>query len=117
HYLIAQGVGPDVLVGICIERSLEMVIGLLGILKAGGAYLPLDPQYPEDRLAFMLDDAGVGLLLTRSGLVDLINAGHRQMIFLDSDWPSIALCPEHNPAPRNHPLDLAYIIYTSGSTG
>ncbi len=117
HYLIDRGIGPDVLIGLCIERSLDMMIGLLGILKAGGAYVPLDPRYPEDRIRYMMDDACVELLLTRSGLGELIDDGRRQMIFLDRDWPLIAECAEHNSAPRNHPLDLAYIIYTSGSTG
>ncbi len=117
HYLIDRGISPDVLIGLCIERSLEMMIGLLGILKAGGAYVPLDPRYPEDRIRYMMDDACVELLLTQSGLGELIDDGRRQMIFLDRDWPLIAECAEHNAAPRNHPLDLAYIIYTSGSTG
>ncbi|PKD39522.1 non-ribosomal peptide synthetase, partial [Methylomonas sp. Kb3] len=153
HYLIAQGVGPDVLVGICIERSPEMVVGLLGILKAGSAYVPLDPHYPEERLRYMLADAGVELLLTRQGLTEMLAGndsgvgyaprtlaesgfGAEQVrgayptdgvvgrgrvvlttLCLDSDWSVIAASPSHNPEPRNHPLDLAYIIYTSGSTG
>jgi amino acid adenylation domain-containing protein/thioester reductase-like protein/non-ribosomal peptide synthase protein (TIGR01720 family) len=117
HYLIEQGVGPDVLVGICIERSLEMVIGLLGILKAGGAYVPLDPHYPEGRRRCMLDDAGISLLLTRQNLVGLVASEQRPTVYLDQDWTTINLCSDTNPAVRNHPLDLAYIIYTSGSTG
>jgi len=117
HYLIERGVGPNVLVGLCIERSPEMVTGLLGILKAGGAYVPLDPHYPEERLRYLLGDAGIGLLLTRPALAAVIAADARQTVYLDQDWPMIARYPAHNPAPRNHPLDLAYIIYTSGSTG
>ncbi|OHX36745.1 hypothetical protein BJL95_07520, partial [Methylomonas sp. LWB] len=117
HYLISQGVGPDVLVGICIERSLEMVIGLLGIVKAGGAYVPLDPSYPEERLRYMLDDACVDLLLTRQGLATAVGLARRRTVYLDDDWLQLAFCREHNPTPRNHPLDTAYIIYTSGSTG
>lgn len=114
HYLIEQGVGPDVLVGICLERSLEMVIGLLGILKAGGAYVPLDPAYPEERLALMVEDAGVCLLLTLQGLATY---HQRPTLYLDQDSPAIGLCSDSNPNLRNHPLDLAYLIYTSGSTG
>jgi amino acid adenylation domain-containing protein/thioester reductase-like protein len=117
HYLMAQGVGPEVLVGICIERSLEMVIGLLGILKAGGAYVPLDPHYPEERLRYMLDDAGVSLLLTRSDLAELTDFDRLQMVYLDDDWLQAAFYPAHNLDVRNRPQDLAYIIYTSGSTG
>jgi amino acid adenylation domain-containing protein/non-ribosomal peptide synthase protein (TIGR01720 family) len=133
HYLIERGVGPDVLVGICLERSLEMVIGLMGILKAGGAYVPLDPHYPEERLRYMLHDAGVELLLTRQGLTAMLvvndsdllplrqgkgrGEGTLKTLCLDSDWAAIATSPAHNPEPRNHPLDSAYIIYTSGSTG
>ncbi|WP_415878280.1 amino acid adenylation domain-containing protein [Methylomonas sp. TEB] len=117
HYLIEHGVGPDVLVGICIERSLEMVIGLLGVLKAGGAYVPIDPHYPEERLRYMLDDAGVSLLLTRSGLAELTDFDRQRSFYLDADWLQAAFYPAHNPAVRNRSQDLAYIIYTSGSTG
>ena len=116
HHLRSLGVGPDVRVGICIERSLDLAVGLLGVLKAGGAYLPLDPDYPPTRLAFMVDDAQPRVLLTqqcwRARLPE-----HDTVLCLDSDWPSIA---RESPAPpRNvtRPLDLAYVIYTSGSTG
>lgn len=117
HYLIEQGVGPEVLVGICMERSLDMVIGLLGILKAGGAYVPLDPTYPEERLRHMLDDADIRLLLTRQNWAGLVVSAQRPTVYLDQDWSSINSCLDSNPAVRNHPLNLAYIIYTSGSTG
>ncbi|MDX8128142.1 amino acid adenylation domain-containing protein, partial [Methylomonas sp. OY6] len=117
HYLIEQGVGPEVLVGICMERSLDMVIGLLGILKAGGAYVPLDPTYPEERLRYMLDDADIRLLLTRQNWAGLVVSAQRPTVYLDQDWPSINLCLDSNPGVRNLPLNLAYIIYTSGSTG
>ncbi|MGZ5050161.1 MAG: non-ribosomal peptide synthetase family protein [Methylobacter sp.] len=113
HYLRGQGVGPEVLVGLCVERSLDMAIGMLGILKAGGAYVPFDPNYPNERIAYMLDDARIDLLLSQQRLP------HRakNTIYLDTDWHSIAQWPEDNPEPCNHPLDPAYIIYTSGSTG
>jgi amino acid adenylation domain-containing protein len=117
HYLIEQGVGPEVLVGICMERSLDMVIGLLGILKAGGVYVPLDPTYPEERLRYMLDDADIRLLLTRQNWAGLVVSAQRPTVYLDQDWSSINSCLDSNPAVRNHPLNLAYIIYTSGSTG
>jgi amino acid adenylation domain-containing protein/thioester reductase-like protein len=131
NYLITQGVAPDVLVGICLERSLEMIIGLLGVLKAGGAYVPLDPTYPEQRLAMMLANANAGFLLSRAGLLEKLEICHPdrkkpaeeitaypiQTICLDNDWPAIAKCSTANPITRVHPLNLAYLIYTSGSTG
>ncbi len=117
HYLRVLGVGPEVLVGICTERSLEMVVGLLGILKAGGAYLPLDPEYPLERLAFMLSDAQVPVLLTTEHLVEGLPTTWAQVICLDSDWESIAQHSEANPPHSTTPDNLAYVIYTSGSTG
>jgi myxalamid-type nonribosomal peptide synthetase MxaA len=117
HYLRSKGVAPDVPVGLCVERSLEMAVGMLGILKAGGAYVPLDPHYPEERLAYMLHDARIAVLLTQQRLEAVLPHSAKETIYLDSDWPGIAQCPADNPAPCNHPLDLAYIIYTSGSTG
>ncbi|MCI0528428.1 MAG: AMP-binding protein, partial [Nitrospira sp.] len=125
HYLRKHGVGPDVLVGICIERSLEMMVGLLGILKAGGAYVPLDPTYPKERLAFMLEDAQVSMLLTQQQLVNLgffnpqsaIHNPQLKMICLDTDWEAIAQESEGNPVSKATPESLAYVIYTSGSTG
>ncbi|MCY1022989.1 non-ribosomal peptide synthase/polyketide synthase [Pyxidicoccus sp. MSG2] len=116
HHLRARGVGPDVLVGLCVERSLEMVVGLLGILKAGGAYLPLDPTYPKDRLSFMLEDASVALLLTQERLVESLPR-ERPILCLDSDGDRILREPTHAPVPVGTPEDLSYVIYTSGSTG
>ncbi|MDT4291637.1 amino acid adenylation domain-containing protein [Methylomonas sp. MO1] len=116
HYLIERGVGPDVLVGICLERSLEMVIGLLGILKAGGAYVPLDPHYPAERLAFMLADIAPSVILTQERFAEL-DFGGTPMLSLDSDWTRVAVYPADNPRPDLHPSNLAYCIYTSGSTG
>ncbi|HEX6291103.1 MAG TPA: amino acid adenylation domain-containing protein [Herpetosiphonaceae bacterium] len=117
HYLQKQGVGPDVLVGICAERSPDLVIGLLGILKAGGAYLPLDPLFPQDRLQFMLDDTGVSLLLTQERLRPLLPAHAARTIALDADWEQLALEPDTNPTSAVTIEHLAYVTYTSGSTG
>ncbi len=117
HYLRSLGVGPEVLVGICVERSLEMVIGLLGILKAGGAYVPLDPNYPSERLAFMLEDSSVPVLLTQQKLVEKLPPNSARVVCLDSDWEEIAAYSEKNPNSTVRPQNLAYVIYTSGSTG
>ena len=116
HYLHGRGVGPDVLVGLCVERSLDMVVGVLGILKAGGAYLPLDPDYPEERLAYMVADAEPRLLLTQAHLVPLLP--ERVNLFcLDKDWEEVAGTSTRNPVNGTLPLNLAYVIYTSGSSG
>jgi amino acid adenylation domain-containing protein len=117
HHLQSLGVAPDVLVGICVERSLDMVVGLLGILKAGGAYLPLDPDYPGDRLEFMLDDAQVSVLLTQSQWLNSLPEVSAQKICLDTDWEIIAQQSQENPISKATPENLAYVIYTSGSTG
>jgi amino acid adenylation domain-containing protein len=106
-----------VIVGLCVERSLEMVVGLLGILKAGGAYLPLDPGYPSERLAYMLEDASAPVLVTQTKLIDRLPKIGVRLVQVDRDWSSIERCP--TTAPRNPALpdNLAYLIYTSGSTG
>jgi amino acid adenylation domain-containing protein len=117
HHLRTLGVGPEVLVGICVERSLEMVVGLLGILKAGGAYVPLDPAYPPERLAFMLEDASVGVLLTQARLVESLPKHQGPIVCLDTDWEIIERQSEENPGCSLTPENLAYVIYTSGSTG
>ncbi|MFM7584055.1 MAG: non-ribosomal peptide synthetase, partial [Caldilinea sp.] len=117
HTLQGLGVGPDVLVGLCVERSLEMVVGLLGILKAGGAYVPLDPAYPAERLAFMLEDAAVPVLLTQEALLAALPVAETQLLCLDRDWPAVALNPTSNLHRAVQPHHLAYVIYTSGSTG
>ncbi|MEH2138630.1 non-ribosomal peptide synthetase [Nostoc sp.] len=117
HYLQKLGVGPEVLVGICVERSPLMIIGLWGILKAGGAYLPLDPAYPSDRLAYMLNDSQAQVLLTQQQLVDSIPSTAVQAICLDTDWESIGAESEKNPHTGVKVNNLAYVIYTSGSTG
>ena len=106
--------------GLCVERSLELVIGLLGMLKAGAAYLPLDPNYPRERLAFMLTDAGARLLITQQGLIGQLpeaTSADRHVVRLDADWPQIARMPATAPAVALDPRNPAYVIYTSGSTG
>jgi amino acid adenylation domain-containing protein len=117
HTLQGLGVGPDVLVGLCVERSLEMVVGLLGILKAGGAYVPLDPKYPAERLAFMLEDAAVPVLLTQASLLGTLPVAETQLLCLDRDWPAVALNPTSNLHSPVQPHHLVYVLYTSGSTG
>ena len=117
HYLKGLGVGPEVLVGICVERSLEMVVGLLGILKAGGAYVPLDPAYPKERLAFMLQDAQALVLLTQQRLVERLPQDGTKVVCLDTDWGAIAQEGETNLLCQGTTDNLAYVLYTSGSTG
>ncbi len=118
HYLRENGVGCETLVGISLHRSVEMVLALLAVIKAGGVYVPIDPAYPEERIRYIIDDAGIRLLLTQEAL-----RGHFHeisactLIVLDSDWPLIAHQPERSPAVDLDPENLAYMIYTSGSTG
>lgn len=116
HYLRASGVGAEELVGICVERSVAMVVGLLGILKAGGAYLPLDPAYPAERLFFMLEDSKVQVLLTQQSLVEKLSECGAK-VCLDTDWEKITHESKDNPVSGSTTEDLAYVIYTSGSTG
>ncbi|NEO43705.1 MAG: amino acid adenylation domain-containing protein, partial [Moorea sp. SIO4A3] len=116
HHLQNLGVGAEVLVGICVERSIQMVVGLLGILKAGGAYVPLDPNYPHQRLSYMLEDSGVEVLLTQQSLLE--SPSHKtQMVCLDSDWGAIEQHSGENIEVEVTSDNLAYVIYTSGSTG
>jgi amino acid adenylation domain-containing protein len=117
HYLRKLGVGPEVLVGICVERSLSMIIGLLAILKAGGAYVPLDSSYPKERLAYMLEDCQPGVLLTQQQLVESLPTHKAKVICIDSNWQLIADENTENPACNITVDNLAYVIYTSGSTG
>lgn len=117
RHLMKLGVGPDVLVGILVERSLEMVVGLLGILKAGGAYVPLDPAYPPERVAYMLEDSEVTVLLTQQRLLGGIPETCARVVVLDAGWDEIATEEANNPVTNAAPQSLAYVIYTSGSTG
>ena len=115
--LRSVGVGPEIPVGLCVERSLEMVVGLLGILKAGGAYVPLDPDYPAERLLTILESARPPLVLTQQHLRDRLSAVPVPCLELDAGWPRVAREDAANLAPVASPSSLAYIIYTSGSTG
>lgn len=117
RYLKQLGVGPEVLVGLCLERSLDMIVGLLGTLKAGGAYVPLDPTYPPVRLAYVLRNAQVPVLLTQQQLVNRVPADPGQVVCLDTNWDSIAQMCSENPNSGATLNNLAYVIYTSGSTG
>src|SRR2546428_624219 len=117
HHLRALGVGAESVVGVCLERSPALVVALIGILKAGGAYLPLDPEYPAERLHYMLADAGAALLLTQSGLRDRVDAPGVRRLELDREAAAIAAHPRGAPASTVGPRNLAYVIYTSGSTG
>lgn len=119
HHLKELGVGPETLVGICVERSIEMMVGLLGILKAGGAYVPLDPSYPGERLTFMLEDASAPVLLSQEHLLSRLpdHRDHLVLALLDAHRDEIAKRPSQNPDSDITPHNLAYVIYTSGSTG
>jgi amino acid adenylation domain-containing protein len=117
HYLKKLGVVPDVLVGICVERSLVMIIALLGTLKAGGAYLPLDPSLPQERLNFILEDAQVSVLLTQEKLLKHFEDFLNPIICIDKDWATITQHSKENPSSVVKSDNLAYVIYTSGSTG
>ena len=117
HYLQAQGVEPETLVGISLERVSVMMVAMLGVQKAGGAYVPLDPTYPQERLAFMLADSQVPLLLTQGNLVATLPTDNVQVIDLAQDWSAIAQHPVTAPPVVITPQNLAYVIYTSGSTG
>lgn len=115
HYLQSIGVGPEVLVGICVEPSLEMVVGLLGILKAGGAYVPLDSTYPQERLAFMVEDTGLSILLTQKLLVKIPKC-QAKVVCLDTDWEAISQESKENPTSGITLDNLAYVMYDSEST-
>ena len=116
-YLQALGVGPETLVALFVERSLEMMVGLLGILKAGGAYIPLDPDFPPERIRLMLDDARPALLVTQEHLLQDIKPISGQAVCLDTQWPAIEEAAPHRGGSRTAATNLAYVIYTSGSTG
>ncbi|HEX6047359.1 MAG TPA: amino acid adenylation domain-containing protein, partial [Pyrinomonadaceae bacterium] len=117
HHLRRLGVGPEVLVGLCVERSSEMIVGLLGILKAGGAYVPLDPAYPPARLKLILDDAQPPVVLTQERVAAALPEFDGRCLRLDADWDAIAVESDENPSPITTARNLVYVIYTSGSTG
>ena len=118
HWLRARGIGPDVHVGITVERSLEMLVGLYGIIKAGGVYVPLEPSYPQERLADILEDADISIVLIQAHLRDVVPTRDNQVVCLDSDWDTlIADQSDGNPDCLTTMDNLAYTIYTSGSTG
>jgi amino acid adenylation domain-containing protein len=117
QYLVALGVGPEVLVGIAVQRSADMLVGLLGILKAGGAYVPVDPAYPAERQEFMLRSSGAAVVVTEAHLVAGLPLAGVSVVCLDQDWPSIAEQGTDSAAMACDPDQLAYVIYTSGSTG
>jgi amino acid adenylation domain-containing protein len=117
HYLRGLGAGAETLVGICVERSPEMIVGVLGILKAGAAYVPLDASYPLERLSFMLEDTAMPLLLTQARLLDRLPSHAGRVVCLDTEWNEIAAAGAANPERLTTPDNLAYVIYTSGSTG
>ena len=117
HFLQARGVGPGVLVGVYMERALELPIALLGILKAGGAYLPVDPEFPRERIDYVLDHSQVSVLLTQERLKEQLGQTGATMICLDTGWQPISRESEQDPASETRPENLAYVIYTSGSTG
>lgn len=117
HFLQKQGIRPESVVGVCVEKSIEMVLGLLGVMKAGGAYLPMDPKYPAERLAYMIQDSGTQIILTQDHLLGVLPPNHARSICLDSHWETIAKETTGNPKTKMDPANLAYMIYTSGSTG
>lgn len=117
HYLRKRGVGPESLVGVCLERSQEMLVAILGVWKAGGAHIPLDPACPQDRLSFMVHDAGITILVTDEKYKNLIPSASGKAVCLDSDWPDIAQEKTRNLSAAATPSNLAYVMYTSGSTG
>ena len=117
HHLQTMGVGPDVLVGVALERSEWMLVALLGVLKAGGAYVPMDPDYPGARLSYMLEHSGVRVLLSQESIQERLPEHSAQVVCLDSDWDSISHLSTDRPAATARPEHLAYVIYTSGSTG
>jgi len=121
HYLRKLGVGPEVLVGIGLERSPDMLVALLAVLKAGGAYIPLDPDFPNKRLALMLSDAQPAVLLTEERLLESGKWTNPDaswsIVSLDTEWPTVSQYSNENPESVSGPEDLAYVIYTSGSTG
>ena len=117
HHLRTLGVGPDVLVGLCVNRSLDMVVAVLGILKAGGAYVPLDPAYPKDRIGYIMEDAHAPIFLTQQELLPGFREHGAKTVLIDAHWKQITKNSNDNPGRIAKAENLAYVIYTSGSTG
>src|SRR5262249_42158949 len=117
HYLQSRGVGPEVVVGICLQRAVEMIVAVLGVMKAGGAYVPLDPAYPQQRIAFIVDDAKAPILLTQKQLLSTLPHTAAEIVQIDEDWNAITQFSAENATPQTTSENLAYVIYTSGSTG
>ena len=117
HHLQDLGIGPDKLVGVLLERSEQMLVALLAVLKAGGAYVPMDPGYPKERIAYMLDHSGINVLLSQSSLKSQAPENSAQTVYLDSEWDRISLHSTDTPESNVQAMHLAYVIYTSGSTG
>ncbi|MCZ0904391.1 AMP-binding protein, partial [Microcoleus sp. HI-ES] len=117
HYLQTLGAGPEVLVGVCFDRSMDAIVSLLAVLKAGSAYLPLDPAYPKERLDFMLSDAKISVLLTQQKLVERLPDCGAKVVCLEAAREEIDAQSENNPANLANADNLAYVMYTSGSTG
>ncbi len=117
RYLKKSGIGPDVIVGICLERSVEMIIAVLAVIKAGGAYVPLDPNYPKERLSFMLEDTQAPIILTQEKIAPILAGKSAHLLCLDTDWKMAAKESDENLSADVDPKNLAYLIYTSGSTG
>ena len=117
NYLRDLGVGPESLVGVCMKRSPDLIVALFGVWKAGGAYVPLDPTYPQERLEFMVSDAGVSVLITEAEHKHLFDLSQARIVCLDTDWPKLARRNDGNLVHYAAPFNLAYVMYTSGSTG
>jgi len=117
HYLLNKGVTPEMPIPICINRSVEMIVGILGILKSGAAYVPIDPQYPQQRIEFMLNDIGANIVVTDKSSEAKFNGGQTEIIDIETDWNKMDAMETSNPRRVNQSNHLAYIIYTSGSTG
>ena len=117
HYLRALDVQPETMIGVHVERGLDMLVALLGVLKAGGAYVPMDPTFPQERLTYMIEDAAMPIIISQARLADQLPPHSARLICIDSDWPQIQLSPTDNPPPRTTGSNLVYVIFTSGSTG
>src|SRR4051794_10648030 len=117
RFLRANGVGPEVLVGLCLRRTADMLVAILGILKAGGAYVPMDPSYPAERLSLIMENSQTKILITTADLTKMFPAANARVVRIDADWPSMAKESQTNLNSTTNSGNLAYVIYTSGSTG